>query len=140
MMNGGKKFLFVLLLPVLAGLCACGYFEAKDNTEKLKQIRIGMTHAEVRDIMGEPPAGSFQRKNLLFYYTSPKWYDGLVTSDECTPFVFDPDDDALLGFGYEYYNGHVVLADHNAEESAAKEENQLRDAVIRRKEELTKRP
>ena len=140
-MKIGKTILSVLLSPLLAGLCSCGYFEAKENVGKLNRIRIGMSRAEVIQIMGEPPEGIFQKDHLLFYYTHPKWYDGQVTSDECMPFVFDPAEDRLLGFGYEYYNSHVILADHGEEyEPSAKEKDKLRDTVIRRAEELNKRP
>ena len=106
----------LLPLLVLAASCAvsCGYYEAKENTAKLSDIRVGMTRAQVRSIMGEPPDEVFQESDVWFYYTSPKWYDGVVTSDECTPFIFDRDEDRLLGFGYDYLKAHDPVEEWNA--------------------------
>jgi len=132
------KKLFVSLpagLLVLLLLSSCGYFEASENKAKLSEIRIGMTKEEVREILGEPPAGVFQGKNVVFYYTDPKWYDGMVTRDECTPFVFAEDEDRLIGFGYDYFRQNYSLADWDA---SSKPEASWRDSVVRRSKELEK--
>ena len=132
-MKIGIKKAFVLPLGCLALLllASCGYFEASENKSKLEDIRIGMTQAEVREIMGEPPEGVFQGKKVVFYYTDPKWYDGMVTRDECTPFVFDEDEDRLIGFGYDYFRINYSLADWNADHEAS-----WRDSVVPRMKAL----
>ena len=109
----------LLLLLFLAASCAvsCGYFEAKENSAKLSNIRVGMTRTQVRSVMGEPPDEVFQDSDVWFYYTSPKWYDGFITSDECTPFFFDRDEDRLLGFGYDYSKAHDPIEEWNANRS-----------------------
>ena len=108
-----KKVIIALLcFLALNMLSSCtGYFEAQNNREKMAQIRIGMTKAEVIKIMGEPPAEKFQTDKILFYYTDPQWYDGCVTRDECTPFVFAEFEDRLIGFGSEYYRKNISLPD-----------------------------
>lgn len=108
-----------LLLLLLSAACAasCGYYEAQENTAKLSDIRVGMTRAQVRAVMGDPPDEPFQDPDVWFYYTSPKWYDGYVTSDECTPFVFDRDEDRLNGFGYDYLKAHDPVDEWNANRS-----------------------
>ena len=128
-MKIGIKKAFVLPLGCLALLllASCGYFEASENKSKLEDIRIGMTQAEVREIMGEPPEGVFQGKKVVFYYTDPKWYDGMVTRDECTPFVFDEDEDRLIGFGYDYFRINYSLSAWSATHEAS-----WRDSVVPR--------
>lgn len=98
-------------------LSSCGYYEAQENREKMAQIRIGMTKAQVIRIMGEPPAENYQTDKILFYYTNPQWYDGFVTRDECTPFVFAEFEDRLVGFGAEYYRNHILLPDWEKQKS-----------------------
>ena len=124
---------FFAAFCALLFLSSCGYFEARENRSKLAEIRIGMSKAEVRKVMGEPPEGVFQGKDVVFYYTDPKWYDGLVTRDECTPFVFSDDEDRLLGFGYDYFRLNHSLADWDAKSES---EASWRDSVVRRAEEL----
>lgn len=130
-----KKTFFSLPAAVcfLMLLASCGYFEARENRSKLADVRIGMTQKEVRTIMGEPPAGVFQGEKVLFYYTSPKWYDGMVTRDECTPFVFDEDEDRLIGFGYDYFRLNHSLADWDANNGR---EGSWRDSVVPRAKQL----
>ncbi len=107
-----QKCVYGICLALLASFAvSCNVFEGSENKAKLSQIRVGMTRAEVIKIMGEPPDEAFQEKNILFYFTDPKWRDGLITRDECTPFVFDEDEDILLGFGYEFYKQKYSLKD-----------------------------
>ena len=138
MKKNTKKMLFSFpaAVCVLLFLTSCGYFEARENRAKLADIRIGMTKEEVRNIMGEPPAGVFQGRNVVFYYTDPKWYDGMVTRDECTPFVFAEDEDRLIGFGYDYFRLNHSLADWNG--SSESPEPLWRDTVVSRSKELEK--
>lgn len=126
-------FAFPAAACILLFLSSCGYFEARENRSKLADIRIGMTKAEVHKIMGEPPEGVFQGENVVFYYTDPKWYDGTVTRDECTPFVFSEDEDRLIGFGYDYFRLNHSLADWDP---SRKPDASWRDSVVRRAEEL----
>ena len=97
---------------ILAAVCAalvlmtasCGYFQAWHQRSKLQDIRVGMTKEQVVEIAGKPLSKElYSTDSLWFYYTSPKWYDGMVTQDECTPFLFD-DDGVLTGWGRKYYN------------------------------------
>ena len=137
--NVKKIFLaFPAAVCVLLFLASCGFFEARENRSKLAGIRIGMTREEVRTVMGEPPAGVFQGKNVVFYYTDPKWYDGMVTRDECTPFVFAEDEDRLIGFGYDYFRQNHSLADWNA--SGGPAGTSWRDSVVPRSKELEEKP
>lgn len=126
-------FAFPAAVCALLFLASCGFFEARENRSKLADIRIGMTKEDVRKIMGEPPEGVFQGRNVVFYYTDPKWYDGMVTRDECTPFVFSEDEDRLIGFGYDYFRLHHSLADWDASRGP---DTAWRDSVVRRAEEL----
>ena len=84
--------------------------------------------------MGEPPQGVFQGENVVFYYTDPKWYDGMVTRDECTPFVFDEDEDRLIGFGYDYFRVNHSLSDWHVSH-----ERSWRDSVVPRNEALDRK-
>lgn len=102
--NMKKQFFFsVAAMFLLLFFAGCSYGEARSNREKLNQIRVGMTQAQVREIMGAPlEKEKYHSPDIWFYYTDPKWYDGVYTRDECTPFVFD-ENGILTGFGYEYY-------------------------------------
>ena len=82
---------------------SCGYFQAREQRAKLADIRVGMSKEQVREIAGTPLEKElFGTDDLWYYYTNPKWYDGLVTQDECTPFVFE--DERLAGWGHDYYH------------------------------------
>ena len=103
---------------ILAASCAalaalfasCGFFQAQNQRAKLADIRVGMTKEQVVEIAGEPLSKElYSTDNRWFYYTSPKWYDGLVTQDECTPFLFD-DDGVLLGWGYQYFHDQGIMS------------------------------
>ena len=103
---------------ILAALCAalaalttsCGYFQAKSQRDKLADIRVGMTKDQVVEIAGEPLSKElYNTDNYWFYYTSPKWYDGLVTQDECTPFHFS-EDGVLLGWGNKYFREQGIMS------------------------------
>jgi len=96
---------------VLAALSAsCGFFQAQSQRAKLADIRVGMTKEQVAGIAGEPLSKElYSTDDLWFYYTSPKWYDGLVTQDECTPLLFD-EDGVLKGWGHQYFHEHGMLS------------------------------
>ena len=89
----------ISLIPLF---CSCALQETAVNRKNMEQIRVGMTQDQVRQIMGEPLTNeSYHRTGLWYYYTNTQWFDGVVTRDECTPFVFD-ERGILLGFGIEF--------------------------------------
>lgn len=107
----------VLLLFVTACLTVvlqsgCSYFTARTNLENSAKLRVGMTKAQVREVMGDPVSDEeYCRPDLWFYFISPQWYDGLTTQDECMPLVFK--DGKLLGWGNEYYNKYYYTSPEN---------------------------
>lgn len=98
-----RFFLLCTLTSALVPLfSSCAIRETARNRELLEQIRVGMTQEQVREIMGSPlTEESYHRPNLWYYYTRTQWFDGVITRDECTPFVFD-EQGLLVGFGIEY--------------------------------------
>ena len=106
-----RHMILVLACAALAAATAsCGYFQAKRQREKLADIRVGMTRDQVAEIAGEPLSKElYSTDNYWFYYTDPKWYDGLVTQDECTPFLFD-DEGILQGWGNRYFREHGIMS------------------------------
>ena len=100
-----KKMIFVLFTALLTCSCAtsCSLREAAYNRQNISKLRIGMTRDQVREIMGEPLSGEkYAADDAWFYFTYPKWFDGMNTRDECTPLMFD-ELGTLRGIGYEYY-------------------------------------
>ncbi len=101
------KRIFALAAALLLA-AGCSWFpweEARINIENSKQLRVGMTKAEVLDIMGEPIGDEvFCRPDVWFYYSTTEWADGLVTEDECLPLVFEKG--VLVGWGRAYYAEH----------------------------------
>ena len=97
-----KKILLMglaIALMLMVVSCAAEAFRNKQNVGKLKK---GMTKDEVVAVMGEPVKGEvYCMPDAMFYYTDPKWSDGNITSDECTPLVFEKD--KLIGWGQEFY-------------------------------------
>lgn len=106
-----RHMILVLVCAALsAATASCGYFQAMQQREKLADIRVGMTRDQVIEIAGEPLNKElYNTDNYWFYYTSPKWYDGLVTQDECTPFLFD-DDGILQGWGNRYFREQGIMS------------------------------
>ena len=106
-----RHMTLIVVCAALAALSAsCGYFQAMHQRGKLADIRVGMTKDQVVEIAGEPLSKElYSTDNYWFYYTSPKWYDGLVTQDECTPFFFD-DEGVLQGWGNRYFREHGIMS------------------------------
>lgn len=94
------------------------------NRENLLKLSMGMSKAEVLQIMGTKtiksdgdwtinnPYKSEMLKGkdgivyeLLFYYTDMKAADNAITDDELTPLVFK--DKELLGWGWSFVNDNV---------------------------------
>ncbi len=106
-----RHLLLVLVCAALAAMSAsCGYFQAMHQRGKLADVRVGMTKDQVVEIAGDPLAKElYSTENYWFYYTSPKWYDGMVTQDECTPFLFN-DDGVLQGWGNRYFREQGIMS------------------------------
>lgn len=98
-----KKHLLVAVAVILAfGLAACtGPLSSKTNRLHMQQISLGMTEAQVVEVMGEPAfkdlfqAGDLNRQTW-WYFTNEmggKAFAGsvsyyTVTRQDCTPLVF----------------------------------------------------
>ena len=98
------KILKIMILFAGIGmlLSGCSYKEASLNRDNLAKLTIGMTKDQVREIMGDPLQEAYSLDNVWFYFTRPKWMDGMNTRDECTPLVFN-EEGILKGIGYPYY-------------------------------------
>ena len=94
---------FAAVLFITAGCASLNpYKVAEKNISNSKQLRIGMTKAEVLAVMGEPEKNeSFAKPDLWFYYYDCNWLDGFITEEECFPLVFA--DGKLIGFGNNFY-------------------------------------
>ena len=102
--------LTIACAALAATTVSCGYFQAMHQRDKLADIRVGMTKDQVVEIAGDPLSKElYSTDNYWFYYTDPKWYDGMVTQDECTPFHFD-DDGVLLGWGNRYFREKGIMS------------------------------
>lgn len=102
----GRLFLGLVLVAILFSGCRIfpGY-EEKNNLENSKQLRVGMTKAQVLAIMGEPLSEeAFSKPDLWFYYIQCIWSDGLITEGECLPLVFK--EGKLIGWGNLFYNAY----------------------------------
>ncbi len=131
----------VLLLASISTtmLASCGYKYAAENKAKMEQVKIGMSKMEVYDILGEPENEIYADQNLWFYYTTPQWYDGVVTQDECTPFVFNSDG-LLVGWGRNFLKtyGTRVGKDYTASRSGKDLKDELNTIVIWKQEAIEK--
>ena len=105
-----RMILTIACAALAATTVSCGYFQAMIQRDKLADIRVGMTKDQVVEIAGDPLSKElYSTDNYWFYYTDPKWYDGMVTQDECTPFHFD-DDGVLLGWGNRYFREKGIMS------------------------------
>ena len=92
-------------VALLALLCSCGSKERQSNRERLTKLRKGMTKQEVLSYMGDPlTKEKYHKPNVWYYYTDWDWADGVITSSECTPLVFD--NDRLVGWGQAFYRNY----------------------------------
>ena len=83
-------------------LSACGTAEINKNLNNIKLLRKGMTKLEVSAVMGEPLKNEvYNTENVWYYFTDPKWSDGMITHDECTPLFFE--NGKLAGWGQKEY-------------------------------------
>jgi len=96
------KYPAIVLILVAFLLVSC---ESSRTKEKIETFKKGMTQQEVIAELGEPIKGEvYCKPNVLFYYTDPQWSDGNMTSDECTPMVFE--NNKLIGWGTEFYKDY----------------------------------
>lgn len=81
--------------------------EAKRNIENSKRLRVGMTKAEVLDVMGDPVSDeTFSTPDVWFYFVQSVWTDGLTNRNECMPLVFE--EGKLVGWGNPFYTKYRV--------------------------------
>lgn len=96
------------ILPVAAAALAlmllavgCGTAEMARNRRGVALLRQGMTHDEVRAVLGEPLVNeAYHEPDVWHYYTQRRWADGAITHDECTPVVFA--DGRVVGWGQDF--------------------------------------
>ena len=126
-----KQQIIQLCKTGLAGvmlLCLTGcYWQAAKNLERSRQLRVGMTKAEVLNIMGDPVKEEFSTPDRWYYFVDSVWGDGLTTEEECMPLIFEKG--KLTGWGNKYY----------AAWRASKELKNQKDDV-KKKEALTGAP
>ena len=102
-----KKFTIgALLLGAIclaSGVCGCStpWGTIRRNIENSRNLRVGMTKAEVLEVMGEPIRDEkFCEPDIWYYYNEMVWGDGLVTEDECMPLIFE--NGRLIGWGNNF--------------------------------------
>ena len=92
----------ILLIISTILFVGCNSAILKKNSNNVKLLRKGMGKTEVLAIMGEPLKNEvYNTNNVWYYFTEPKWSDGVITHDECTPLFFE--NDKLLGWGQKAY-------------------------------------
>lgn len=115
----------IALLTLLAFATACNHYPpASENLENLKKIQLGMTKAQVLDVMGDAHQGEGEFKrdpNILWYYTRTVWSDGNVSTEECTPLCFHPKTGLLVGWGHEFRQKYFLYGDFHRDNWSAPE-------------------
>ena len=92
----------ILLFVFTVLFVGCSTALLEKNRNNVKLLRKGMDKQEVLAIMGEPLTNEvYNTDNVWYYFTDPKWSDGVITHDECTPLFFE--DNKLLGWGQKEY-------------------------------------
>jgi outer membrane protein assembly factor BamE (lipoprotein component of BamABCDE complex) len=95
---------FIFCTAVLTGLLLClsgCRSEAAVNMARARQLRTGMTKAQVLKIMGEPVKEEFSSPDRWYYFVNSVWMDGLTTEEECMPLIFEKG--RLAGWGSRFY-------------------------------------
>jgi outer membrane protein assembly factor BamE (lipoprotein component of BamABCDE complex) len=96
-----KRFsIFLILIVFLIIGCATtqtAKMITEQNTANLHKLRVGMTEAEVKKIMGKPdfketyPTAGGISMSVYYYFTNDKNLDESITKDECTRLLFEKD-------------------------------------------------
>ncbi|OGV55669.1 MAG: hypothetical protein A2017_03040 [Lentisphaerae bacterium GWF2_44_16] len=110
-------FNVIAITSLLCGCeyCSTGYWQAKSNSDKLNNLRLGMNKEQVIQVMGEPLKNQvYNKPNTWYYYTQIKWSDTIVSRDECTPIFFKGG--VLVGWGEQYYKNKVEFRDPKDED------------------------
>ena len=90
-----------IALVLVAGGCSTPWGTISRNIENSRNLRVGMTKAQVLEVMGEPIRDEkFCEPDVWFYYNEMVWGDGLITEDECMPLVFE--NGKLIGWGNDF--------------------------------------
>lgn len=97
-----RRVRIIALLAALIAVGGCqsfqGFGERSRNREGIASLKFDMTKEEVRKLLGPPlEKEKYHEEDVWFYYTDWQWADGSVTSDECTPLIFDKG--RLVGWG-----------------------------------------
>lgn len=123
-----KRTLLILLSASLFASCASVDTVRNQNRRKLAHLSIGMTKAEVLDVMGTRTArflrgmesvtnphrtemftADERSVEVLFYQTDTKSRDDAVTDDELTPIILV--DGKLAGWGWSFWNDRAQRID-----------------------------
>ena len=98
-----KKSIFAVIAAIAIAFVTggCGIGTQYDNFENAAKLRVGMSKAQVRTIMGEPLNAVFAKPDVWYYYIETRWHDGQETIDEWMPVVFKQG--KLAGWGNDYY-------------------------------------
>ena len=118
------KRIFIVLLALNLSSCIIAYnnFLTK-NRQSLMRLKIGMTKAEVNQIMGTGGINTIDHKinnpyrseifrgkeksfEIWYYVTDKKGRYYAITDDELTPLIFD--EDKLVGWGQGFLSDIII--------------------------------
>ena len=107
-----KSYSLFAAIAVMLLLAGC---TAAKNIENSKNLRVGMTKAQVLEVMGRPVEDeAYCKPDVWFYFVESVWMDGLTTRDECMPLVFE--NGKLAGWGNHFYALYKSRGVRNASE------------------------
>ena len=107
-----------LLFAVFSALLLLAGCASSKNLENSRKLRVGMTKAQVLEVMGRPLENEvFCKPDVWFYQIETIWADGLTTMDECMPLVFE--NGKLAGWGNNFYTRYGTRGIRNASEIKA---------------------
>jgi outer membrane protein assembly factor BamE (lipoprotein component of BamABCDE complex) len=76
----------------------------------MDKIRVGMTKAQILEIMGEPLRKEiYNTPDVWYYYTVSRWSDSISAREESTPVVFK--NGVVIGWGVDYYKTNFEFKD-----------------------------
>ena len=119
--NMGYSLLLVvslLMFAVFSALLLLTGCASSKNLENSRKLRVGMTKAQVLEVMGRPLEDEiFCKPDVWFYQIETIWADGLTTMDECMPLVFE--NGKLSGWGNSFYTRYGTRGIRNVSEIKA---------------------